>query len=125
MTTDPVQALLAEILRLRPNYQSQTGSDMGRRQMLDHFELLLTASIEDVPAGAPVALDQVPDASRSIVEGYARDTPLRDLSLVLFEAWVRTDPGSGPAQFPASYLATFVDMARAVLAWNEQQAVAR
>lgn len=39
-------AVMAEIRRLRPHYASNTATDAGRRQMLDHFEKLLVDRVE-------------------------------------------------------------------------------
>jgi len=55
------------------------------------------------------------DAARWVIENYGRDTPVDALALTLFEAWCKAEPTSGPATYPASYLATFSDMARAAI----------
>lgn len=62
------------------------------------------------------------DEARRIIETYGRETPVDDLALVLFETWCKADPTSGPNNHPASYIATFADMARAALAWNRRAA---
>lgn len=59
--------------------------------------------------------NKLSDAARHIISTYGRDTPVDELALVLFEAWCKADPISGPAQHPASYIANFADMARAAL----------
>lgn len=38
------------------------------------------------------------------------------IATLLFETWKRVDPNSGVAKYPASYMANFADMARAVVA---------
>lgn len=43
-------------------------------------------------------------------------SPVDSLARVLMAAWVKADPMSAVVEYPASYVATFVDMARAVIA---------
>ena len=42
---------------------------------------------------------------------------------LLFDTWKRVDPTSGVAKYPASYIANFADMARAIIADNHARAV--
>lgn len=38
------------------------------------------------------------------------------IATILFDTWKRVDPNSGVAKYPVSYVATFADMARAIVA---------
>jgi len=67
-------------------------------------------------------INSVSDEARRIIDTYGRETPADDLALVLFETWCKADPSSGPNNYPASYIATFADMARAALEWAARRA---
>lgn len=71
----------------------------------------LTAPVRDRVADEA----SMSDAARWVIENYGRDTPVDALAMTLFEAWCEAEPTSDPATYPASYLATFSDMARAAL----------
>lgn len=43
------ERVVARIQALRPNYQSNTATDAGRRQMLDYFEEFITAALSQEP----------------------------------------------------------------------------
>jgi hypothetical protein len=42
------------------------------------------------------------------------DSHINEMAMVMFNEWVRVDPDSNVAKNPASYMANFADMARAV-----------
>ena len=58
--------------------------------------------------------DQVPIVD--MAQGFTGGDPLNDLAIVLMRAWGLADPSSAVSNYPASFVATFVDMARAALA---------
>ncbi len=65
-------------------------------------------------ASAPVQLDPTPlEATADRMKG---GDPVNDMALLLMRVWAKADPRSTVAQAPASYIATFADMARAALA---------
>lgn len=89
-----------EIIRLRPHYQSQTATDAGRRQILDHFEAMLTA--------APSAL--VPDpAAGEVVADFAD-----------YDAGLLNDFGGGNVDWWWDYLRA--EIGRANEFWRTQVA---
>lgn len=45
------------------------------------------------------------------------------VAILLMEAWGKGDPNSAVAEHPASYVATFVDMARAVIKWQASRPI--
>lgn len=78
-------ALLAEVKRLRPHYQSGTSTDIARRQLLDHFEAFAIRDAQPAP-------DAVAEAAWSGVENAPYDTPLTVLAGgMTFAAILRRD----------------------------------
>lgn len=59
---------------------------------------------------------QEPSSARRFIESFQAKTPRGVMALTLFKAWVKADPTSIVSEYPASYLANFVDMADAALA---------
>lgn len=51
-----------------------------------------------------------------LAETYTKPDELTRVTVILMKAWAEGDPNSGPSRYPASYVATFVDMARAIIA---------
>lgn len=60
----------------------------------------------------------------SVADAPTARSKVDALALVLLEAWKKAEPDSSVTKYPTSYLATFVDMARAALAAAEAQPVA-
>lgn len=52
----------------------------------------------------------------SVADAPTARSKVDALALVLLEAWKKAEPDSSVTKYPTSYLATFVDMARAALA---------
>lgn len=49
------------------------------------------------------------------------DDPVENMARVLMAAWKHAEPGSVVTQYPGSYIATFVDMARAAVKLTEEE----
>mgnify|MGYP001458515197 CR=1 FL=1 len=122
-SNDPkrVEESLAELKRLK----DQRVAAIGKRALValrDRGEIQMADVRDFFPLGTAVPRKkEIPEEAQRIIRTYSRQTPVDELSLVLFEAWCKADPESAPAQHPAGYLATFADLARAVLIWQEDQ----
>ena len=55
----------------------------------------------------------------TLAQSYKGGDPVNDLAILLMVEWGSVDPRSSVAQHPASYVANFADMARAVLKSRE------
>jgi len=55
------------------------------------------------------------NANEALTAATARTMEVNRIANLLMETWRRVDPDSGVAKAPASYVATFADMARAVV----------
>ena len=78
------------------------------------------AKIEEKRRGehAAASAQRVPPIVK-MADGYAGSTKLDRLAIELMRVWGRVDKTSSVSQHPLGYVATFADMARAVLDWPE------
>ncbi|MGN5376136.1 hypothetical protein [Sphingomonas hankookensis] len=88
-------------------------SEAGAHPYIDlsvmDFRLAALASAPAEPVLNPTPLE-------TMANSMAGGDPVDDMSLLLMRAWAEADPRSTVAQHPVSYVATFADMARAVIA---------
>ncbi|MGW8134217.1 hypothetical protein ACWGNZ_01070 [Sphingomonas zeae] len=64
-----------------------------------------------------------PTPLEKLADGMAGDDPVSVMAIRLMRAWAKVDPRSGVAQYPVSYVATFSDMARSIIAATPAPAV--
>ncbi|MCJ8138632.1 hypothetical protein [Falsirhodobacter halotolerans] len=88
--------LLAEVARLRPHYQSQTATDIARRQMLDHFEKF-------------ALLDTPPAPQETAGEAVADDTLHADLAMAA-EMWALHSVGEKSPTFSRGDARHYADL---------------
>ena len=58
--------------------------------------------------------DDSPDALTPMVGRMVAYNPEEEIAMVLCKTWAKVEPDSGITKYPASYMASFLDMARAV-----------
>jgi hypothetical protein len=75
----------------------------------------------DTPWPLPAAVSPGPVHAPSVADAPTARSEVDALALVLLDAWKKAEPDSSVTKYPTSYLATFVDMARAALAAAEAQ----
>lgn len=111
-TNDMTEAL-ALLRRFADAYRSGAqGCDMD-------FEAAqaVALAIDTALAERPTARYEAEEASAErFIASFRPKTPRDAMALTLFRAWVKADPRSIVSEYPASYLANFVDMADAALA---------
>ncbi|WP_156186663.1 hypothetical protein [Cellulomonas sp. A375-1] len=67
-------------------------------------------------APAPSDEDREAPSILAAADRFVGGDPVDDMAILLMRAWGEADPRSSVSRHPASHVATFVDMARAVLA---------
>jgi hypothetical protein len=99
-------ALLGEVARLRPHYQSSTSTDQARRQLLDHFEKFGRRGAEPtseplLPVFAPgqVGSDLL-EAAERYLDGYVYSTDDTEHAPNEFERGMLEDFSNGFLSLP-------------------------
>ena len=62
--------------------------------------------------GMEHATEQAPIVK--VAESFEGEGPVHDATILMMKTWGEQEPSHGVSQHPASYVATFVDMARAL-----------
>jgi len=111
-----------EMYRLAADYMQGILDAQDDVKTLQYAQGLLRAPTEPLTDIESLVPDLVNALHSSVMRNYeyTRQTPRDDpeagkLATLLLETWQKNDPKSGVAKYPASYMETFLDMARAVI----------